>query len=220
MLVWAAVLIAVSSAFAPRLHQHRGGPTTRLRSSSDDWTEHFAESEGRPYWHNARTGETTWAAPPARDAAADAWTEHYAESEGRPYWHNTRTGETTWAAPASPAPASAAPPIFPAEAPAAADDAFARRLAADTVARRRKKDDDLEALAAMMGMGGTTGATGKHVAPAADEIAELTEENRRLTARAIAQRQADQASGEFEAKSSAPKYQKGMTGYVDNKNDA
>ena len=29
-----------------------------------------------------------------------------------------------------------------------------------------------------------------------------------------------QASGEFEAKSSAPKYQKGMTGYVDNKNDA
>ena len=114
MLVWAAVLIAVSSAFAPRLHQHRGGPTTRLRSSSDDWTEHFAESEGRPYWHNARTGETTWAAPPARDAAADAWTEHYAESEGRPYWHNTRTGETTWAAPASPAPASAAPAASPA----------------------------------------------------------------------------------------------------------
>ena len=35
-----------------------------------------------------------------------------------------------------------------------------------------------------------------------------------------AQRRADQASGEFEAKSSAPKYQKGMTGYVDNKNDA
>ena len=62
--------------------------------------------------------------------------------------------------------------------------------------------------------------TRRRVAPAAEEIAELAAETRRLTARAIAQRRADQASGEFEAKSSAPKYQKGMTGYVDNKNDA
>lgn len=76
------------------------------------------ESGGKPYWHNNRTGETTWtnpfAAPPPPAPPAPPkpeWSK--LSSGGKPYWHNNRTGETTWKDPFAPPPPPA-PPAPPA----------------------------------------------------------------------------------------------------------
>lgn len=74
------------------------------------WEEHWDEGHARKYWHNERTGETTWTppaehaaprAPPPPPAAAAEWKEFWDEGNRRKYWHNQRTGETTWEQPAA-----------------------------------------------------------------------------------------------------------------------
>jgi len=85
--------------------------------------------EGKPFWHNSRTGQSSWEAPPdsssKQAAAATPATQPLAERaqpaakanarkrksealsewtgpflhEGSPYWHNKRTGESSWTLP-------------------------------------------------------------------------------------------------------------------------
>jgi len=65
------------------------------------WTEH--SSNGRPYWANTQTGETTWKnpnaapPPPAGPPVVNGWARF--ESGGRPYWAHEVTRETTWTDP-------------------------------------------------------------------------------------------------------------------------
>ena len=86
------------------------------------WATHVDQASGRPYWHNALSGETSWSdpaaalalhvsktlelshlEPPAEPAAAPlpvpAWAKHVDQASGRPYWHNALTGETSWGDP-------------------------------------------------------------------------------------------------------------------------
>ena len=86
------------------------------------WATHVDQASGRPYWHNALSGETSWSdpaaalalhvsktlelshlEPPAEPAAASlpvpAWAKHVDQASGRPYWHNALTGETSWGDP-------------------------------------------------------------------------------------------------------------------------
>jgi len=83
------------------------------------WTKYM--SNGKPYWANSQTGETTWqdpqAPPPPPDpvrpppAAAPAtapqpqWKSAQDVATGRTYWYNTATQQTTWVDPFAPKPA-------------------------------------------------------------------------------------------------------------------
>mmetsp|Transcript_53582 Transcript_53582/g.142439 ORF Transcript_53582/g.142439 Transcript_53582/m.142439 type:complete len:378 (-) Transcript_53582:495-1628(-) len=77
------------------------------------WKE-YRDPHGKPYYHNAHTGETTWTMPPemAQPAPAPApqnppqnrsagpWVEYFDQSTGKPYYHNRETNMTTWDRPA------------------------------------------------------------------------------------------------------------------------
>jgi len=87
-----------------------------MDAQGNQWTTH--QSNGRTYWANTNTGQTSWTnpAPPQQYApqsgygqaprsapqppppppAAGGWTR-YAAPDGRPYWSNGR--ETTWTDP-------------------------------------------------------------------------------------------------------------------------
>mmetsp|Transcript_9633 Transcript_9633/g.17309 ORF Transcript_9633/g.17309 Transcript_9633/m.17309 type:complete len:253 (-) Transcript_9633:50-808(-) len=69
----------------------------------------YEDGEGRTYYANAATGETSWEAP-APSALPDGWAA-YQDDEGRTYYANVNTGETSWEPPAG---GAAAPPAEPA----------------------------------------------------------------------------------------------------------
>lgn len=60
------------------------------------WTTHL-DGEGRTYYANAATGETTWTRP-ATSMLPDGWTAHQ-DSEGRTFYANASTGESAWTCP-------------------------------------------------------------------------------------------------------------------------
>eukprot|EP01065_Artemidia_motanka_P009010 TRINITY_DN14588_c0_g1_i3.p1 TRINITY_DN14588_c0_g1~~TRINITY_DN14588_c0_g1_i3.p1 ORF type:complete len:264 (+),score=23.79 TRINITY_DN14588_c0_g1_i3:76-867(+) len=82
------------------------GPVSEL---PDGWEEYTSdEYDGRAYWHNSRTGETSWIKPsggrrPTREVqahqSADRWEEHHDPDFDRPYWYNPRTQESRWRPP-------------------------------------------------------------------------------------------------------------------------
>merc|ERR1711907_532817 len=59
---------------------------------SGGWIEHRDPNSGKPYWHNAATGATTWERP-------KNWQEYTDASSGKKYWHDPASGETTWTKP-------------------------------------------------------------------------------------------------------------------------
>ncbi|KAF2748105.1 hypothetical protein M011DRAFT_401045 [Sporormia fimetaria CBS 119925] len=67
------------------------------------WQEAKA-ADGRTYYYNTRTKETTWTKPVEvmsdneRAAVGTPW-KPYTNADGRTYWHNTETNETTWSTP-------------------------------------------------------------------------------------------------------------------------
>eukprot|EP01062_Namystynia_karyoxenos_P061965 TRINITY_DN5474_c0_g1_i3.p1 TRINITY_DN5474_c0_g1~~TRINITY_DN5474_c0_g1_i3.p1 ORF type:complete len:411 (+),score=90.81 TRINITY_DN5474_c0_g1_i3:75-1235(+) len=94
--------------------------------SYGEWEEHIDERYNRKYWHNERTGETSWLPPAAArapspagrsggvmggppppkrprtgcgDAVPGPWEEHFDDTHGRKYWHNPVTKETSWTPP-------------------------------------------------------------------------------------------------------------------------
>lgn len=75
----------------------------------------YQDPEGRTYYANVATGESSYEAPappPAPQASAlpEGWAA-YTDAEGRTYYANVTTGETSWETPAAPpgAVAAAAP---------------------------------------------------------------------------------------------------------------
>ncbi|EZG66546.1 WW domain protein [Gregarina niphandrodes] len=74
-------------------------------SQEPEWKE-YTTAEGRVFWHNSRTGRSTWDKP--EDFKSDferllstssAWKE-YPQGDGRSYWHNSLTRESEWEVPA------------------------------------------------------------------------------------------------------------------------
>jgi len=65
----------------------------------DGWGAYF-DAEGRTYYANSATGESTWARPTAL-ILPDGWSAHQ-DSEGRTFYANVFTGESTWSCPSSP----------------------------------------------------------------------------------------------------------------------
>lgn len=58
------------------------------------WAEHEDQHYRRKYWHNDRTGETTWTRPTG--GPQRRWEKHTDPSTRRDYWHDPASGETTW----------------------------------------------------------------------------------------------------------------------------
>ena len=67
------------------------------------WQTHIAE-DGRNYYYNVQTLETTWEKPQELYTDVDraiqnsVW-KQYSAANGGKYWHNTQTNETTWETP-------------------------------------------------------------------------------------------------------------------------
>lgn len=63
--------------------------------------EQLTDAEGRTYYLNRTTGETSWelpAAPPPPCPPAEGWVAHK-DDQGRTFFANTATGETRWECP-------------------------------------------------------------------------------------------------------------------------
>jgi len=66
------------------------------------WTEHQTE-DGRTYYYNSQTGETTYDFPQellGENVGEAEWTEHLTD-DGVPYWYNSKTKESVWEKPES-----------------------------------------------------------------------------------------------------------------------
>jgi pre-mRNA-processing factor 40 len=64
------------------------------------WQE-LRAPDGRPYYFNPETNETTWERPGQGSGAAGKpgkWVE-YKSPDGQPYYYNTETGESVWEKP-------------------------------------------------------------------------------------------------------------------------
>ncbi|KAF2263971.1 U1 snRNP-associated protein Usp104 [Lojkania enalia] len=68
------------------------------------WRE-VKQPDGRSYFYNERTKETTWQKPQElmtldeRALLGTGWQEFWSDSHGKKYWHNPQTQQTTWAIP-------------------------------------------------------------------------------------------------------------------------
>lgn len=65
-----------------------------------DWLEAVDPNSGRTYWHNEKTGESSWTDPHKEAGAGGDWTEATDPASGKKYWHNAKTGESSWTDPA------------------------------------------------------------------------------------------------------------------------
>ncbi|CAD6188428.1 unnamed protein product [Caenorhabditis auriculariae] len=83
-------------------------PQIPQSSSTSDWTEH-KHTDGRVYYHNRVTKESSWTKPedlktpqekaqPKPSTGSQVWRE-YKTAEGRIYYYNVQTKETTWTKP-------------------------------------------------------------------------------------------------------------------------
>eukprot|EP00008_Paramoeba_atlantica_P001721 CAMPEP_0201501876 /NCGR_PEP_ID=MMETSP0151_2-20130828/83827_1 /ASSEMBLY_ACC=CAM_ASM_000257 /TAXON_ID=200890 /ORGANISM="Paramoeba atlantica, Strain 621/1 / CCAP 1560/9" /LENGTH=680 /DNA_ID=CAMNT_0047895425 /DNA_START=103 /DNA_END=2148 /DNA_ORIENTATION=+ len=78
-------------------------PTSSSSASSSVWTEH-ATPEGRKYWFNTKTQESTWEKPEDLKSALEKkvsscpWKE-YTSDNGKPYYYNSITKESSWTIP-------------------------------------------------------------------------------------------------------------------------
>ncbi|KAK9325594.1 hypothetical protein V1517DRAFT_313765 [Lipomyces orientalis] len=76
-----------------------------MSSSTSLWQEHKA-ADGRVYYYNTQTRESSWTKPDAlltpkeRALAKIPWKE-YETPDGRKYWHNKDTSESVWQMPAA-----------------------------------------------------------------------------------------------------------------------
>ncbi|KAJ1626750.1 hypothetical protein T492DRAFT_200020 [Pavlovales sp. CCMP2436] len=78
------------------------------------WTEHTAK-DGRKYWHDKATAQTTWEKPDelksASEAALGEWRE-FTAANGRAYFVHKTNGQTVWTRPvATPAAQGQPPPL-------------------------------------------------------------------------------------------------------------
>ena len=87
----------------------------RLLGGQSEWTQHTAQ-DGRTFYYNTRTQQSSWEPPAGFGAAADEWTE-CAAADGRVFYYCERTGERQWTLPAGARVAAAAPPPAPAALP-------------------------------------------------------------------------------------------------------
>eukprot|EP00929_Paragymnodinium_shiwhaense_P063772 TRINITY_DN318_c0_g1_i1.p1 TRINITY_DN318_c0_g1~~TRINITY_DN318_c0_g1_i1.p1 ORF type:complete len:211 (+),score=33.15 TRINITY_DN318_c0_g1_i1:93-635(+) len=89
-----------------------------MASLPDGWSAH-QDAEGRTFYANAATGESSWEPPagyapaadvpppyPDSDALPEGWAV-YQDAEGRTFYANAATGETSWEKPAAAASAAA-----------------------------------------------------------------------------------------------------------------
>lgn len=74
----------------------------------EGWTAH-QDAEGRTFYANAATGESSWEVPaaaytapatqaPPYDALPEGWSAHQ-DDQGRTFYHNASSGETSWEKP-------------------------------------------------------------------------------------------------------------------------
>ncbi|KAK9463128.1 uncharacterized protein V1516DRAFT_648466 [Lipomyces oligophaga] len=69
-----------------------------------EWTEHKT-ADGRKYFYNTKTKESSWTKPDAiltarERALKDVLWKEYETSDGRKYWHNKETSQSVWQIPA------------------------------------------------------------------------------------------------------------------------
>ncbi|OLP81856.1 NEDD4-like E3 ubiquitin-protein ligase WWP1 [Symbiodinium microadriaticum] len=95
-----------------------GGAETEMADVLPDGWGAYQDDQGRTYYANISTGETSWEPPAPALALPEGWTAHQDE-QGRTFYANCTTGESSWDPPA-PAPAAPAPPAAPVPTPAPA----------------------------------------------------------------------------------------------------
>ena len=65
-----------------------------------NWRRYVDAASGKPYWHDAASGETTWdepaAAPPPPPPPRERWVELYDDASERPYYHDPASGSVRW----------------------------------------------------------------------------------------------------------------------------
>ena len=93
-------------ALVPWTAMAQGAPPQRR------WSSHTS-SNGKTYFYDQQTGESSWDEPDDPSLGVDAWVEHKS-SAGHTYFYNKRTQETQWDPPDG-WPAAAAPEPAPAE---------------------------------------------------------------------------------------------------------
>ena len=64
------------------------------------WSRYVDATSGKPYWHDARSGETTWdepaTQPPPPPPPKERWVELYDDASERPYYHDPASGRVRW----------------------------------------------------------------------------------------------------------------------------
>ncbi|RYG42678.1 hypothetical protein EON68_01535, partial [archaeon] len=82
------------------------GAAAAAGAGGSEWKQFEDSASGRPYWHNAATGETTWTDP--NTPVYNGWQELKDATSGRTYYHNLTTREVSWDLPADAAAAKEA----------------------------------------------------------------------------------------------------------------
>eukprot|EP00397_Hematodinium_sp_SG-2012_P017973 GEMP01018393.1.p1 GENE.GEMP01018393.1~~GEMP01018393.1.p1 ORF type:complete len:529 (+),score=92.10 GEMP01018393.1:26-1588(+) len=79
---------------------HFAAPTVMGSELPYGWVEYTQNSNGRPYYHNALSNETTWEKPSREPPLEPGWVA-YEDDKGRKYYHQIATNEVTWIRPSS-----------------------------------------------------------------------------------------------------------------------
>ena len=70
-----------------------------------NWSRYVDATSGKPYWHDAHSGETTWDEPvatqPPPPPPRERWVELYDDASERPYYHDPASGSVRWDEPDS-----------------------------------------------------------------------------------------------------------------------
>lgn len=70
----------------------------------------YQDDQGRTYYANPMTGETSWDPPAPAVVLPDGWTAHQDPETGKTFYANVTTGESSWEPPSAPAVPAPAPP--------------------------------------------------------------------------------------------------------------